>query len=240
MKDSEGEVRARRKEEVLEEEEDGEEGEEEIGGGDVSPRTLARELAAEEKRSRERVSAARAARRRRVRPPPLLALASAATTFALVFAVLGYVFSGSFTWGWFDRLRLGSARERLAQEAGRAGLRAFTPEELALHDGSDPSRPLLLAIKGKVFDVTEGSRFYGPTGSYRLLAGKDASRGYFSGCFANERLHDLRGLTDAQMESIDSWLNFFVEAPHYPLVGTVHVEVDESLPPPSDECGGGL
>ena len=34
--------------------------------------------------------------------------------------------------------------------------------ELSKYDGRDPLRPLLLAVKGRVFDVTMGRAFYGP------------------------------------------------------------------------------
>jgi hypothetical protein len=42
------------------------------------------------------------------------------------------------------------------------GLRWFTLDELAGYDGSDESKPIMLAVKGFVFDVTEkGSQYYG-------------------------------------------------------------------------------
>ncbi|KAF6199568.1 hypothetical protein GE061_007594 [Apolygus lucorum] len=44
--------------------------------------------------------------------------------------------------------------------------RDFTIEELKSFDGHVPGSRLLLAINGKVFDVTKGSKFYGP-GEYR-------------------------------------------------------------------------
>lgn len=34
--------------------------------------------------------------------------------------------------------------------------------ELSKYDGRDPLRPLLLAVRGRVFDVTTGRAFYGP------------------------------------------------------------------------------
>lgn len=43
-------------------------------------------------------------------------------------------------------------------------LKSFTLEELATYSGQDEGRPLLLAIKGTVFDVTKGNQFYGPNG----------------------------------------------------------------------------
>ena len=35
--------------------------------------------------------------------------------------------------------------------------RELTLKELAQHDGSDPDRPLMLAIRGTVFDITPGA-----------------------------------------------------------------------------------
>lgn len=54
------------------------------------------------------------------------------------------------------------------------GKRIFTREELEKYNGSDPSLPLLLAIKGQVFDVTKNSKLY-TEGAYGVFLGKDAS-----------------------------------------------------------------
>lgn len=43
-------------------------------------------------------------------------------------------------------------------------MKQFTMEELAKHDGSDPSLPMLLSIRGVVYDITSGKQFYGPNG----------------------------------------------------------------------------
>jgi membrane-associated progesterone receptor component len=48
---------------------------------------------------------------------------------------------------------------------------------LSQHDGSDPNKPIYLAIKGTVFDVTAKKEMYGPGGSYNIFAGKDGSVG---------------------------------------------------------------
>ena len=50
-----------------------------------------------------------------------------------------------------------------------------TPTRLLLYRGRDLSKPLLLALKGRVLDVSAGSEYYGPEGPYQLMAGKDAS-----------------------------------------------------------------
>ena len=70
----------------------------------------------------------------------------------------------------------------------------MTLDELAAYDGTDPSKPLYLAINGTIYDVTSGARMYGPGGSYHPFAGCDASRGFVSGCFQEDRTADMRGL----------------------------------------------
>lgn len=40
--------------------------------------------------------------------------------------------------------------------------RRFTPSDLAPFDGSDADRPILFAIRRKVYDVSSGASFYGP------------------------------------------------------------------------------
>lgn len=62
----------------------------------------------------------------------------------------------------------------LSSETQKA-LPKFTSEELKKYDGTDPSRPIYLALDGNVYDVTKGSEFYRVGGSYHYLAGKDSS-----------------------------------------------------------------
>ena len=54
------------------------------------------------------------------------------------------------------------------------GKRIFTAQELAKYNGSDPSLPLLLAVKGQVFDISKNSKMY-TEGAYGVFLGKDAS-----------------------------------------------------------------
>ncbi|KAK6914094.1 Cytochrome b5-like heme/steroid binding domain [Dillenia turbinata] len=51
-----------------------------------------------------------------------------------------------------------------------------TEEELRAYDGSDPCKPLLMAIKGQIYDVSPSRMFYGPGGPYAIFSGRDASR----------------------------------------------------------------
>lgn len=38
----------------------------------------------------------------------------------------------------------------------------YTKSELKAFDGNDFSKPILIAVKGKIFDVSKGELFYGP------------------------------------------------------------------------------
>ncbi|EXJ94917.1 hypothetical protein A1O1_00035 [Capronia coronata CBS 617.96] len=69
----------------------------------------------------------------------------------------------------------------------------LTPEQLALYNGTDPKKPIYLAINGTIFDVSAGRHTYGPGGSYEVFAGRDASRAFVTGCFLEDRTGDLRG-----------------------------------------------
>eukprot|EP00850_Spirogloea_muscicola_P019355 SM000189S04072 [mRNA] locus=s189:19956:21981:+ [translate_table: standard] len=88
--------------------------------------------------------------------------------------------------------------------------KVFTAEELAQYDGSDPSRPILLAILGNVYDVSKGRGHYGKDGSYSHFAGRDASRAFVSGKFNGEGLtDDITGLTAADLAGLKGWRSFF-------------------------------
>ena len=70
----------------------------------------------------------------------------------------------------------------------------MTPEELSAFDGTDADKPLYLAINGTIYDVSNGRHIYGPGGSYHFFAGCDAARAYVTGCFADDRTPDMRGV----------------------------------------------
>lgn len=50
--------------------------------------------------------------------------------------------------------------------------RIFSHDELSKFNGESGSQGIYLAILGKVYDVTKGSKHYGPGGSYHAFAGK--------------------------------------------------------------------
>lgn len=67
-----------------------------------------------------------------------------------------------------------------ATEAGGGGApaappRRYTRAELAEHDGTDPARPVLIAYRGKVYDVTKSSPWARGGHWAGLRAGRDLS-----------------------------------------------------------------
>ncbi|XP_013391224.1 membrane-associated progesterone receptor component 1 [Lingula anatina] len=98
--------------------------------------------------------------------------------------------------------------------------RDFTLEQLREFDGKGRDGRLLVAVNGKVFDVTRGKRFYGPDGPYGLFAGRDASRGLATFSLDTENAirdeyDDLSDLNSMQMDSIREWEMQFTEKYDY-------------------------
>jgi predicted heme/steroid binding protein len=81
----------------------------------------------------------------------------------------------------------GEATEQETDGTSSVSPRRYTRAELALHDGSDPDRTVLIAHKGKVYDVT-GS-FPWAKGSHwgELLAGEDHT-GHFKEAIHGEEM----------------------------------------------------
>jgi predicted heme/steroid binding protein len=105
-------------------------------------------------------------------------------------------------------LRFGERQTKGTARRGR-----YTPEELAQYDGRDPSKPLLLAIMGRVYDVTKGYDKYGPGRSYHFFTGKDATRSFITGCFNDEcfakQPKGLEGLSAKEIQTLKDWVAFY-------------------------------
>ncbi|KAJ3163236.1 hypothetical protein HDU86_002406 [Geranomyces michiganensis] len=118
----------------------------------------------------------------------------------------------------------------------------LTTEELKAFDGSVPGKPIYIAINGDVYDVSVSPQYYGyvdgKPGSYNFFAGKDAARAYITGCFKTDLTHDLRGLNEAQIRSLQTWSDFYAKSDKYFRVGkVVHEPIDPDSPPP-EPCDG--
>ncbi|KAF2120239.1 hypothetical protein BDV96DRAFT_566913 [Lophiotrema nucula] len=95
----------------------------------------------------------------------------------------------SLTWGynpWWTR-----AREWKTLVQGGVYL---TDDQLLAYDGTDPSKPIYVALNGTIYDVSVSPKTYGPGGSYHFFAGRDAARAFLTGCFQEDLTPDLRGV----------------------------------------------
>ncbi|KAL8238926.1 hypothetical protein R6Q59_015493 [Mikania micrantha] len=96
----------------------------------------------------------------------------------------------------------------------------LTLEELNQYDGTNPSKPIYIAVKGRIFDVSTAKSFYGPGGSYAMFAGKDATRALAKMSKNDEDVvGSLDGLTEKEIGVLDDWEKKF-EA-KYPIVGSL-------------------
>lgn len=140
----------------------------------------------------------------------------------IIFALSGYLIASFVTNSW----RLNFESRWFYAEYIKHRLMHPTPlvlseQELALYNGSDPNLPIYLAINGSVFDVSTRRETYGPIGPYRFFSGKDAARAFATGCFQTDLTHDLRGLSENELESIRGWTRYFDESTRYWPVGVV-------------------
>lgn len=88
--------------------------------------------------------------------------------------------------------------------------RDYTLAELAQYDGSDPATPLLIGIRGEVYDVTRGRSFYGPGGPYGMFAGKDCTRALAKVSFDEELFTgDSEGLDRDELDKLEEWIEMF-------------------------------
>jgi len=138
----------------------------------------------------------------------------------------GKFFTGSFLWEyegkWTNLKTYMPANQRL-----------FSERLLAEFDGSNEGKPIYIAIDHDIYDVSGNRNTYGPGGSYHHMAGVDAARSFATGCFATHRTHDLRGLTESELSSIEHWKQFFANHKTYFKIGkVVHPPIDPASPIP--------
>lgn len=100
-------------------------------------------------------------------------------------------------------------------------VRIFTSDELKRYSGVDSKKPIYMAVKGVVFDVTSGKKFYGKNSVYNALVGKDATRAIAKMNLDEEDLkreHDIEGLEDKYLHDLDKIFNDVYMA-KYSVVG---------------------
>jgi membrane-associated progesterone receptor component len=146
------------------------------------------------------------------------------TTFFTVTALglaVYYAVSGMF--GSSDhrpQTRSRSLEEEMQPLPPPVQLGEITEDELKDYDGTDPKKPLLMAIKGQIYDVSQSRMFYGPGGPYALFAGKDASRALAKMSFEDKDLNgDTAGLGVFELEALQDWEYKFMSK--YVKVGSI-------------------
>ncbi|KAG7356391.1 cytochrome b5-like heme/steroid binding domain containing protein [Nitzschia inconspicua] len=96
----------------------------------------------------------------------------------------------------------------------------FTLQELEEFGNGMDGNPIYLSVFGRVYDVTEGEKYYGEDGSYSMFAGKDVTRALCLGCKTPECLvRSTEGLTEKQLDEGKRWLSFFQLHDKYPYIG---------------------
>lgn len=95
----------------------------------------------------------------------------------------------------------------------------YSVAELARFDGRDATRPILMAVRGLVFDVSEGRRFYAAGARYHAFAGRDLSRAVARMSLEPaDQTDDCTSLTDAEWDFFGRVLQETYLA-KYPVVG---------------------
>ncbi|KAK1290355.1 putative steroid-binding protein 3 [Acorus calamus] len=93
----------------------------------------------------------------------------------------------------------------------------MTADQLRAYDGSDPGKPIYLAVKGTVYDVTSGKSFYGPGGAYCMFSGREASRALAKMSKEESDVNgDLDGLSEKELGVLADWEKKFQVK--YPVV----------------------
>ncbi|CAD6187989.1 unnamed protein product [Caenorhabditis auriculariae] len=110
----------------------------------------------------------------------------------------------------------------------------LTPEQLKFFDGTRDSKPIYLAILGRVYDVNKGKKHYGVGGGYHFFSGRDATRAFVTGDFSEEGLTDsTEGLSHEDLLGIRDWLSFYEK--DYSIVGVVSGRYYDSEGNPTSE-----
>ncbi len=106
--------------------------------------------------------------------------------------------------------RLFGKKEERRAPLPEAEARDYSLSELAAYDGSDSGKPLLIGIRGQVYDVTRGRDFYGPGGPYAMFAGKDCTRALAKVSFDAELFTgDIDGLGPGELDKLEEWIEMF-------------------------------
>uniref|UniRef100_A0A7S4NEZ3 Cytochrome b5 heme-binding domain-containing protein n=2 Tax=Odontella aurita TaxID=265563 RepID=A0A7S4NEZ3_9STRA len=117
--------------------------------------------------------------------------------------------------------------------------RNFTAMQLKHFDGTKDEKtgedkPVYLAVKGIVFDVSSGRDFYGPGGAYEMFSGHECGVALAKMSFDEKYIDDFswESLNFGEKTELDGWIEKFQYYRSYPVKGRL---VPEKSIPPSDK-----
>jgi len=122
--------------------------------------------------------------------------------------------TGYFAWQWWAEQRQQRLERQQREELERRMHVDFKTtwrrDELKAYDGRDPRKPILLAVKGRVYNVWRGREFYGPGQAYSIFAGTDATRLLAKELLEPESPEEAaKPLSGAQAEQLQAWIDQF-------------------------------
>ncbi len=146
-------------------------------------------------------------------------------------AVVAFVVIGALTLCLFAIFRRPTAQPRLGQNMATKTehppppkKRAITKSELAAATGVTANAALYIAVKDPyserivVFDVSQGSDFYGPGSAYHVFAGRNATHGLAKSSIDPTKVEgDLSKLTASERDTHMQWFAKYTSK--YPQVG---------------------
>lgn len=142
----------------------------------------------------------------------------------LTFILLLLVISTSLYWNRMQQAKGLEAKPRPHEtRAALCDLPEYSLLELSCFNGSNEGGKIYVALNGKIFDVSKDRRHYSPGGSYKMLAGRDASRAFATLSFEADSLcthyDDLSDIDDIQKNNLYEWESTFSEK--YSIVGRI-------------------
>ncbi len=103
--------------------------------------------------------------------------------------------------------------------------RDYTIDQLRDFDGSKDDKPILIVLKGDVYDVSSAKDLYGKNeegSNYNCFAGRDATRAMAKLSFSEEELSKgsvMDDLSAFEREALENWVDKFKYQKGYPIRG---------------------
>lgn len=98
--------------------------------------------------------------------------------------------------------------------------RVINEEELSSMNGAGGEGDVWLSVLGKVYDVTEGRRFYGEGGSYSVFGAKDNTANFATGKFDDPEV-DFANLSEKHLSGLRHWTQFYKNNENYKQIGVL-------------------